>query len=376
VQVISGNIETVIASPGGSDLSAGFGNATLIGGPGNDVLAAGTAPPGTTQTLIGGGGTDTLVGGIGHDVLIGGNQPVTFQPGQGSDTLTSPVAGNTLSYASATSGVQANLSTQVVTVPAGKPFAGTVLAPQTATGGFPGSSVDLSGASINHLVGTSLTDIFVTSGSNDTIAGGGGSDLFIMLNGNNTVSEPSGSSPTFLFAGAGSNIINGGGNGTVDFSDPGTPARVIVNLQAGTATGGFGGTQSFSGIKSVIGTSRTFNDILVAGPPGGVLIGSGTGSDVLQAGPSGDNLLIGGNGNTTFCSESACAVSGTSTGGGANAGLANHMVGGSGDDTFFVRNNAYDSINGGGGFNAARMDSTKDTAVNIQSSCDTAGCTP
>ena len=365
VQVISGNITTVMASPGGSDLTAGFGTVTLMGGPGNDVLAAGTASAGQTQTLIGGGGNDTLVGGIGTDLLEGGNQPVTFQPGEGTDTLMSPVAGNTLSYAAASMGIRANLSSDQVVVPPGKPFANAVLSPQTVTGGFPGSTVILSGARINHLVGTPLTDVLVTSGSNDNISGGGGSDLFIMQNGNNTVTEPAGSSADFLFNGAGSSSIQGGGSGTLDFSQ--APAGVVVNLQDGTATGGFGGTQSFTGIKNVFGTVHNFKDILVAGPPGGKLVGAGTGSDVLQAGPSGGDTLIGGNGDTTFCSESDCAVSGTATAGGATAATENHMTGGLGNDSFFVANHAFDAINGGGGFdNVAEVDHPQDTAVHIQ----------
>jgi Ca2+-binding RTX toxin-like protein len=367
VQVASGNINEVIASQGGSYLTAGFGNATLIGGPGNDVLAAGTALSGQTQTLIGGSGRDTLVGGIGTDLLEGGSkQPTIFQPGQGSEVLTSPVPGNTLQYIGATQGIQVNLSSQPVTVPPGEPFAGTALQPQTVTGGFPGSSVDLTGASITTVVGTPRNDLFVVTGNNLNVRGGGGADMFLMGSGSNTVSEPSGASPTFLFQAGGSNTINGGGNGTVDFSQ--APARVIVNLQNHTAVGGFGGTQILNGIKSVIGTNHNFSDILIAGPPGGVIKGNGTGRDLLQAGPSGGDTLIGGNGNTTFCSAASCAVPGTSSAGGATVAAENKMFGGLGEDSFFVRNGGHDAIDGGGGFfNIAQIDGGGlDSAVRIQ----------
>ena len=302
----------MIASPGGSKLTAGNGNITLQGGPGSDILLAGVG----NQTLIGGGGNDTLVGGVGNDTLQGGNQPVTFQPGEGNDTVISPVAGNTLSYAAAIQGVEVNLSNQLFAVPPGpsaapEPFAGAVLPSLTATGGFPGTSVDLSQANINHVIGTPHADVFVTGSGNDNISGNSGSDLFVVLSGNNTLTAGAGSGSRFLFEGSGNNIINGGGSSTVDFSQ--AASGVTVNLQAGTATGGFGGFQSLAGVLSIIGTNS--NDVLVAGAPGGEVIGLNGGGpgDLLQAGPSGGSLLVSdGSGNDTFCAMGSCAVAGTS----------------------------------------------------------------
>ena len=363
--LITGNIKTVLASPGGSTLFGGTGSGvTLVGGPGDDVLAAGTG----TQTLQGGGGSDLLIGGVGNDTMIGGAQPVTFVPGEGHDTLRSATTGNTLTYAGAIQPIQANLSAQPFSVPAGKPSAGTVLSAQTVTGGFPGSSVDLSQAPISHLTGSPFDDILVTGG-NDVITGDGGDDLFVIEPGSSTLNAAGGSSSYFLFEGAGSEIVNGGGNSTVDFSA--APHGVTVNLQSGTASGGFGGTQALSGIQNVIGSE--FDDVLVASAPGQTLTGL-HGNDVLQAGPSGgDTLLSDGGGNDTFCSEppisatqpASCDVPNTSSGGGSSAATENVMVGGPGNDTFFTRNAGFDSIDGGGGFNQAQIDSN-DTAANIQ----------
>lgn len=365
VSIVPGTIETVIASPGGSQLSAGPGNITLVGGAGNDWLAAGTG----TQTLMGNGGDDTLLAGVGTDNLDGGAQPVTFVPGQGTDNLSSLTTGNTLSYSGAPSGVQVNLSIDQFEVPHGptgatEPFYGTVLPGQTATGGW-GATVDLAPAGITTVVGSAQADIFVTgSGGGDTIIGNGGNDLFVIESGNNTLTAGTGSDSRFLFEGAGSNIINGGGDSTVDFSQ--APAGVVVNLQSGEATGAFGGTQSLSGILNAIGTP--FNDILVAGAPGGTLIGL-DGADLLEAGPSGGDILVSdGSGNDTFCAESGsdpqhCAVAGTTSGGPGNV-----MIGGSGVDTFFAVNGFADTINGGaGGANSdtlAYVDS-EDVVVNI-----------
>ncbi|MGH9056622.1 MAG: beta strand repeat-containing protein, partial [Acidimicrobiales bacterium] len=348
--VVPGTIETVVASQGGSQISAGAGNITLIGGPGNDWLAAGAG----NQTLIGNGGTDTLVGGIGNQTLEGGSGPITFVPGQGNETLTSPTTGNTLDYSVAPNAVQVNLSGQLFSVPAGEPFAGTVVSGNTAAGGWGASStVSLNSAGVNTVKGTAGADVFVTGPLGDTIYGDGGSDLFVILSGNNTLTAGNGSGSRFLFDAAGSNVINGGGNGTVDFSL--APAGVTVNLQAtpsGNATGGFGGLQELTGTLDVIGTN--YNDVLVAGASGGTIIGL-NGNDLLEGAPLGATTLIGGGvGNDTFCAMSSCAVGGTSA---SVAGAApDTMIGGSGNDTFFARNGIADTINGGGGFNSAQVD--------------------
>ena len=342
--LLGGNVTTVIASPSGSSLVGGTGTETLQGGTGNDTLVAGSG----TQTLIGGGGTDVLVGGSGSDTLQGGSSPVTFQPGSGNDILTSTTTGNTLSYRGAPQAVQVNLTGSLYSVPAGEPFAGTVAGGQSASGGW-GASVSLGNAGIADVVGSGAADVFVI-GSGSFVTGNGGNDLFVIQGGNNTLVAGQGTASTFLFDGAGSNVIDGGGRSTVDFSQ--APAGVTVNLQTGYATGGFGGSQKLTGILNIVGSE--FNDVLVAGGPGAVVVGL-NGNDLLQAGPTGGDTLEtnstgSGSGNDTFCAMSNCAVSGTTAGGG------NIMIGGSGNDTFFVANSKTDTIYGEGGFNTAMVD--------------------
>lgn len=344
IWLLGGNVTTVVASPSGSALVGGTGTETLQGGSGNDTLVAGTG----TQVLIGGGGADLLVGGNGSDTLQGGSSPVTFQPGSGNDVLTSTTTGNTLSYQGAPQAVQVNLTGSLYSVPAGEPFAGSVIGGQSATGGW-GASVSLGSAGIADVVGSGAADIFVI-GSGSQITGNGGNDLFVIQGGNNTLTAGNGTASTFLFDGAGSNVINGGGRATVDFSQ--APAGVTVNLQAGDATGGFGGFQKLTGILNIVGSQ--YNDVLVAGGPGAVVVGL-NGNDLLQAGPTGGDTLETnstgtGTGNDTFCAMSTCAVSGTTAGGG------NIMIGGSGNDTFFTRNSQADTIYGQGGFNTAMVD--------------------
>jgi Ca2+-binding RTX toxin-like protein len=359
VTVVAGTIQKVIASPSGSTLQAGPSNITLVGtGPGNDMLEAGTG----TQTLIAGTGDDTLVGGIGTDNLKGGASPVTFVPGEGSDTLTTQLTspGNTLSYQGAPAGAEINLSGQLVPIPqlvaipnvAPPPFAGT-LNPNQAIGGW-GATVSLSGAQISQVIGSSQADLFVTGSTPESIFGNGGNDLFLITSGGNTLTAGANSVSRFVLDAPGINVINGNGGSNavghsiVDFSLAPGPTGVVVNLQQGAATGGFGGSQSLSGIQMVVGTN--YPDTLVAGASGQTLIGlkaqvppPQVGGDSLVAAPvGGDTLMSDGNGDDTFCAQSSCNGGQTVTGG-------NTMMGGTGIDTFYAVNSQVDTIQGGSG---------------------------
>ncbi len=337
LQILGGNITTVDASPNGSDIWGGQGNLTLVGGPGADWLAAGAG----NETVTGGGGADTLVGGTGTDTLSGGSSPVTFVPGSGTDTLTSPTSGNTLDYQGAPSGVDVNLSSNIFSVPSGEPFAGTTLAGLQATGGW-GATVNLSGAGVTAVDGTSSADLFVTSSSN-TIQGGGGNDLFVVEGSNNTLQAGTGSQSVFLFEAAGSNVISGGGMSTVDFSQ--STGQVTVNLQAGFAEGGFGGFQQLSGILNIVGSNLASvqgsagpTDILIAGSSGATVAALNGGAFIQSAPSGGDTLIDRGSGPATFCVASNCQQSGTTAGGGDT------MYGGSGQNYFFAQNNVVDNI--------------------------------
>jgi hypothetical protein len=365
VWIVAGNIAEVIASSGQSTLLGGSGPLTLQGGAGTDTLVAGSGP----QTLVAGSGSDTLVGGMGVDTMTGGPEPVVFEPGAGTDTLTSPTVGNTLDYSSAPDPVQVNLTANSVSVPPGEPFGGTAVPGESATGGY-GATVALAGAGITVVDGTGGNDLFVV-GTGDTVNGGSGNDLFVVDGGDNTLTAGAGTSSVFLFlAGGPANVINGGGRATVDFSQGTAP--VTVNLQSGYASGGFSGAGTndrLTGVLNIVGTP--YNDLLIAGAPGGVIDGDGAANcasascgDFLQAGPAGGDTLEAGptpaaSGNDTFCADTQCAVAGTSTGGG------NNMIGGSGNDTFFADFGPGDAIDGEGGYNYALV-GPQDTYTNIQ----------
>jgi Ca2+-binding RTX toxin-like protein len=331
---------------------------------------------------MGGGGADTLVAGIGTDTLVGGAQPVTFIPGQGSDTLTSSTIGNTLSYGNVPfptpwkrppltllGGAKVNLSSQLAFTPNG-----TLLA-NTASGGW-GATVGLAGAGITTVEGSPAADTFVT-GSGQAIDGNGGNDLFVVNGGNNTLTAAPNSASRFLFEGTGTNNTifgngnpagPGNGNSTVDFSQ--ATSGVTVNLQAGFASRGAGDSQVLSGVLNIVGSP--YSDVLVAGAPNATIDGDGARAvpgapanpppgDFLQTGPTGGDTLTDSSGTNTFCAATDCQLSGTKAGGGQR----DTLTGGSGPDTFFALNSTADTIDGGGGFNEAEVDAS-DSLTNIQ----------
>jgi Ca2+-binding RTX toxin-like protein len=371
--IVGGTIQTLVASQGGSNLYAGTGTVTVVGGPGNDWLAGGTG----TQTLeacnaalSSCGGSDVLVGGSGSQTLSGGPVQAVFEPGQGNETVVGmPGATNILSYSSAPAGVLVNLSNTLFSVPAPTsipgfspitlPEAGQSIPGNTATGGY-GGTVNLTNANITQVFGTPFSDVIVssTNGGNQ-FSGGGGNDVLVARGGDNVLSAAPGTLTFFVIDGAGNNLINGGGNGVID--EQLAPQGVNVNLQTGNVSGGFGGAASASGVSSIIGSE--FNDILIGNASGGTIIGL-NGNDLIEGGPvGGDTLVSGGGGNTTFCASVSCEISGTNAS--AFPGTAGDvLIGGSGDDTFFVRNGVVDTVIGGSGFNEAQAD-PNDSLTNI-----------
>lgn len=138
-----------------ADLLAGFGGNDLVyGNGGNDALGGFSG----TDTLDGGAGNDTLVGGAGADRLYGGT---------GTDTA---------SYAGATAGVVANL---------------TSIAANTndAKGDTYSSIENLLGSSYNDaLTGNTGANILDGDAGNDTLTGGAGADRLYGGTGTDTAS--------------------------------------------------------------------------------------------------------------------------------------------------------------------------------------------
>ena len=179
----------------------------------------------TNETLTGSTDDDYLDGGPGNDTIDGG--------GNG-------LYGDTVGFGSATTGVNVNLATGVIS--------------NDGTGG-----VDRI-LNVEHINGTPFNDTLVGDGFNNSFRPGAGNDL--------------------VDGGAGT-------NDNVQYED--ATAGVTVNLLTGQATGSSIGNDTLVGIEGVIGSA--FDDVITI--RNGYAIGRG-----------GNDLLIGGSGNESFTGSS------------------------------------------------------------------------
>jgi Ca2+-binding RTX toxin-like protein len=250
-----------VAGTTSSDIIRGDNNANILlgnggfdqldGGGGNDTIVG-------SGSLIGGAGVDLLTGGSGNDVLDGGIGGDTMSGGLGNDTFFVDSLSDVLIDDGGTDAIILNLG-GTYTMPAG---------------------------SIENLIANFGGILVIANSLNNQLGGGGGSQVFRGLGGNNR--------------------IDGGAD--VDFVDYSTAAQAVsVFLNHGTATNnGFGGVDTLSNVEGVIGTD--FNDTIYGDGASNRLAG-GNGADVL-VGLGGDDLLDGG------------------------AGASNEMIGGQGDDQY------------------------------------------
>jgi Ca2+-binding RTX toxin-like protein len=151
-------------------ISGGAGNQTIDGGGGNDTLNGGDGE----DWLFGGLGNDRLNGGTGDDTLNGGSGADLLDGGAGADRLDGLGGRDTVSYATATSGVIVSLGNTVQS-------AGAAIGDELA------NIEDLFGSNFGDtLIGNNLAnllrggagnDVLIGGGGNDTLEGGAGNDL-------------------------------------------------------------------------------------------------------------------------------------------------------------------------------------------------------
>jgi Ca2+-binding RTX toxin-like protein len=201
---------------------------------GNAITSSGTSLISNIEDIEGSGYNDTLTGDTGNNQIQGFG---------GADTINGGIGFDTAVYFDATSAVNVNLATGVVT----------------------GGSGNDTLISIERIIGSRFNDTLVGSITNETFLGGLGNDT-----------------------------INGaGGIDTVEYDFVGS--GVTVNLTTGLASGG-GGNDIISNVENIKGS--IFNDILTGNNLVNVLNG-GNGNDILDGG-GGNDILNGGLGSDTY----------------------------------------------------------------------------
>jgi len=310
------NIENVIGTQNDDTITGDIGVNTLTGDAGDDILDGGS----DSDTLIGGAGNDTFKGGAGNyaDVMYGGASDGTDS---GNDTV---------DYSSSTASVTVNLNDVI---------GESVVAGATGYGKGIEQGLD-SLFGIENVVGSTLSDSFVTKA--DEV-----------------------------------NIIDGGDHGldgdTIDYSSKATSIDVTLTgaTLADVVVAGADNDDQIKNIENVIGSSvgdTIFGDDVV-----NTLDGDG-GNDILSGG-LGNDRLIGGTGNNTVSYEYA-TVSGVTVDLDAGTGtvnasdddilsqiqnvigtgledeitgssVVNTLSGGDGNDTFYSSGES-DTINGDG----------------------------
>jgi Ca2+-binding RTX toxin-like protein len=177
----------------------------LLGNEGND-------------TLSGGDGNDTIHGDAGDDSLIGGTGDDNFMGGTGNDTMDGGAGYDNVWYGDATSGINANLATGVVT-------------------GGEGTDTLIS---IEDIEGTNFADTIIGSNADNYIAG----------DGDQYGPPASGSTADSLVGGAGFDII--------DYVDE--VVGVTINLATQRAIDGHGGQDTIEGFEEARGSAN--NDVI------------------------------------------------------------------------------------------------------------------
>lgn len=229
--------DILIGNSGSNTINGGYGDDLIEGGAGDDALHGGSggidtasyasATAGVTVNLAstvgqntGGAGTDTLSffenlkGSAFNDTLVGDGNSNVIEGGVGNDILSGQGGIDTVTYAGATSGVTANLSTVGAQNTGG---AGT-----DTLSGFE----NLTGSGFNDtLTGDSNANNVNGGAGNDAINGGGGNDFLYGGAGQDTMTGSTGRD-VFIFenASAFSNVdtitdFNAGAGDKIDLHD-------------------------------------------------------------------------------------------------------------------------------------------------------------
>lgn len=272
----------------------------------NDLLQVGTSSYDYEQYAF--RGADIFVGSSEADLFIGSRGADKFDGNGGIDLLSFNGFESAVNVNLTTN--QANAGFGVITLSEIEDIAGSAFG-DTLTGnalanqiqGFAGADAINGGGGLDTVVyldATSAVNVNLTTG---VVSGGAGADTLVSIErviGSRFNDTLTGSANAdFFLGGFGNDTINGaGGSDTVEYGFVGS--GVVVNLATGNVTGG-AGADVLTSIESVIGS--IFNDKILGSGVANKLNGGG-GNDVLN-GAGGNDVLIGGAGNDIFIFNTA-----------------------------------------------------------------------
>ncbi|MEM7470504.1 MAG: calcium-binding protein [Pseudomonadota bacterium] len=295
--------------------------------------------------ISGGDGADTITGG-GTDTLSGGNGADLFYVGATGNTIDGGAQIDTVSYAGASSGVTAVLSSTIgddtlsgvenlVGSTGDDSLIGDLLANDIQAGA--GNDTLLGGGGLDTLDGGADTDLLtfagsvvglvvdLSDGSNNQsltlsnfehLEGGSGNDELTGDAGDNLILGGSGSDT--IDGGLGSDTLNGG-QGTADWLDY---SIISTGIEADLATGANNQSDSFAAFENLIGGSGADS-----------LAGNGLANEI-QGGQGADTLAGGGGADTLSGGDGADLIIGVSGGyvidGGDQIDTVDYATGGSG----------------------------------------------
>jgi Ca2+-binding RTX toxin-like protein len=350
--VIDGGLgsDSVAYWDAGTAVQVNLGTGLVTGGSGNDSLTSIESASGSNHgdLLTGSTGNNNLRGEAGNDTLLGGAGSDSFNGGAGNDSidggtitdLVNYVDLNSIEYSNATSGINLNLQTGVVSddglggqdqltninFVAGSGYNDVItgsdrLLFEQFEGGagddtIDGGAIDGTGVSSNRATyvnaGAAVTVNLSLAGAQNT--GGAGTDTLININhlrGSNFNDVLTGSDATAYAesfnGGAGVDVIDGrGGRDQVRY-DTGTKGAVVdMSLATGQVLNdGHDNVETIAGIENLRGgnqndsfTGDAQNNLLEGFGGNDTLVG-GQGADTLTGG-DGDDSLTGGTGTDLY----------------------------------------------------------------------------
>jgi len=306
------NIEIVIAGSGNDTLTGGSGASTLIGGLGNDTYTVTNSATVVTETTGTGGGTDIV------------NSSVSFTLGNNIENLT---------------------------------LTGTAAINGTGNGL---DNIITGNSGINSLVGGAGNDTLIGNGGADTLIGGLGDDTYFIDNTRQTIID----NQPFLLV-----FTQNAGIDTVNASITYTLGDYLENL-------------TLTGTAAINGTGNTLANTIIGNDGNNVLDG-GTGADIMNGGVGSDTYYVdntgdtvtettGTGGGTDIVNSSVSftlgnnienlTLTGTAAINGTGNGLANTIIGNSGNNVLDGGAGA-DNMSGGAGNDTYVVDNIGDVVT-------------